>query len=803
MASRVVYRNPNLSIKWTHPNKSGYTLLTPERYSPDDLLKFILDDFQIPPHPAPESGKPYIHTFELLSNGVPTGQSFRVRVHPGAAEVRRREIRNFTASDFDFAHGGGTLNLVVNFVRGSTDTVGTPPARRRLEAPTGLTVQDNYATWNKVEGASTYSVYINGQPMMEIEETKIYIPDIDDIFETFGYGNHTIKIRANGSETPTAQNIIWSPSLLSEGHDFFLLDTRQLNALIQSVRSKRQNHYTTSSWDYMYEVLQAALGVINCTESTQDDVDKITEMLQAAYDKLVRVCRIDINCLLLNALRKYETQYTSSTWTVMSDKLLEALEVRNNWESIQAEIDVAYDALRKAVDALVKRADYSELATLILNSLARIQANYTATSWNKFVEARNAALVARQSTDMGQAELDKYTDALRSAIADLRLKAGVSEIDAIIAEAKNRNEADYTPNSWSHLQDVIVDAKLVADKKDPTPTQIETAIKDLKAAMESLVLRADKSALNALILQAEAKVSSAFTNVSWALFVTGLSHALGVRNNANASNDMVEEAWKKLDTVMGGLVLRTDIGALKALIAELEALDPSNFTAASFAYLEFQLGVAIEIRDDEASTCEDIECAITSLVSAKSALVRYWTVTLVMPNEVIPGTYSVSPVKATVDTDVTVSAGTLFDGYAFDRWVEIGGNTVIATMDDSASKIATFPMPNNNVVLAALVKTYSKQPSTDASLYSLNVTGHSLNTVFDPEVLTYSVDILGNESFISISAKSACPHASVLGGQGDIQFMIYEIIDGVTSIEVPVVAQNGTSKTYVINLNRL
>lgn len=83
--------------------------------------------------------------------------------------------------------------------------------------------------------------------------------------------------------------------------------------------------------------------------------------------------------------------------------------------------------------------------------------------------------------------------------------------------------------------------------------------------------------------------------------------------------------------------------------------------------------------------------------------------------------------------------------------------------------------------------------SNEATLSSLGIEGVALDKDFSKDVLEYNVVLEAGTESVKVSATSSDSKATV-SGVGDIK-----VTDGINKIEVLVTAEDGTTKTYVIN----
>ncbi len=90
-----------------------------------------------------------------------------------------------------------------------------------------------------------------------------------------------------------------------------------------------------------------------------------------------------------------------------------------------------------------------------------------------------------------------------------------------------------------------------------------------------------------------------------------------------------------------------------------------------------------------------------------------------------------------------------------------------------------------------LEATYSK----DNNLQSLSVEGYSINPVFSKDILEYNVTVPEETKEIKINASLSDKNASVSGTGTK------EVTSGINSFKIIVSAENGSEKTYIINID--
>ena len=210
---------------------------------------------------------------------------------------------------------------------------------------------------------------------------------------------------------------------------------------------------------------------------------------------------------------------------------------------------------------------------------------------------------------------------------DIILTASASEIPvdksalaAAIAEAEALVQDDYTSDSWSAFAEELADAKAVLADDDATQQAVNDAAAALESAMEALVERGDKTALEALIDEAEALKEADYTSSTWTAFEEALNAAQEVAADADALQGEIDDAADALRAAMDALTANSDKSALEELISEAENMQQDSYTADSWSKLEEALDAAKATAADKGATQAEVDAAAEALRAAIDGL---------------------------------------------------------------------------------------------------------------------------------------------------------------------------------------
>ncbi|MDR1061943.1 MAG: glycoside hydrolase family 3 C-terminal domain-containing protein [Clostridiales bacterium] len=216
---------------------------------------------------------------------------------------------------------------------------------------------------------------------------------------------------------------------------------------------------------------------------------------------------------------------------------------------------------------------------------------------------------------------------------DAELVALAEELAGAIAAAGELTEADYTPASWTGLAQAAGAAQQLLGGASYTKEQLEAAIAEIAAARLALAAVADKAALAAQLVAADAIENiGIYTEESALAFVAATAEARAVMNDANATQGEADAAAAKLGLAISGLELKTEPGdsaALESMLDSAVAVETVVFTDESAGELELAIGAAQAVAGDAGAAQAQIDGALAGLSGAigglalKAEFVRY------------------------------------------------------------------------------------------------------------------------------------------------------------------------------------
>ncbi|WP_238157789.1 hypothetical protein [Lacticaseibacillus chiayiensis] len=190
----------------------------------------------------------------------------------------------------------------------------------------------------------------------------------------------------------------------------------------------------------------------------------------------------------------------------------------------------------------------------------------------------------------------------------------------------------YTADSWSALQTALTAAQKVLTNTDATSADIDTALKNLKAAYTGLkpspTTKPDKSKLQAAYDKDKAvtNTDNKYTADSWKTFQTAVSAAQNVLANNDATQSDVDTALQKLNDAYNGLTPtngeKADKKALQTAYDKDKAVTNTDnkYTADSWKTFQTALENAQNVLADNKAVQTDVDAALQKLNDAYDGL---------------------------------------------------------------------------------------------------------------------------------------------------------------------------------------
>ncbi|MDR1428089.1 MAG: FIVAR domain-containing protein, partial [Bifidobacteriaceae bacterium] len=412
-----------------------------------------------------------------------------------------------------------------------------------------------------------------------------------------------------------------------------------------AIPSSDADLYTAVTWAAYATAVGAATPIAaDASDSTQDELDAAgLAVLQAYVGLELKAVQPDVSEQLdglltaLAALDLVESAFTAASWDTFAEARAEATAVLEATvpPSSQEEVLAALDALHAALSGLIPRADLGELSGVLLaiDELGLSHADYTADSWDAYLDARveaRAVIVAGPDA-VAQTRVDAALAGLRAALRGLTapvskagLVAAVEALDALVLESSL-----YTTATWNAYKLALEAAREARADDDATQGSVDAALAGLldKAGALRFATIADTSAVDEARagLDAALRVADSIgaavhaTPASLDGLLTARNRARGLLGDDTATASALTAAALELAAAVSGLIPAVSTTALAALLDASRGFAEADYTTDTWAALSAAQGQATSVLGPNA-TQSAVDQAVGALRSAIACL---------------------------------------------------------------------------------------------------------------------------------------------------------------------------------------
>lgn len=338
------------------------------------------------------------------------------------------------------------------------------------------------------------------------------------------------------------------------------VDFAALNTAITAAKAfeGKDDEYTPLTWDAFAKALADAKAVAADAKSKQSAVNAATKALTDAQAALAKKPALET---LVAEIAKCEAltaaDYTTSTWTALSETLATAKAVKDNVNATAAEVDTALAALKAAIDALDKKADSAALKAKVDAVIAEYnRENYTSNSYKALNDLLREAEKAIEDGEVGEKNTVDMIAKIDKAIEGLKKLADIDELKALFEKWENVTDKDYHPDGIEALME-IVDEIREACKPTKAPNVSVDDAAEYKAALEAAVAAlkkyADYTEIDAKLAEIENLVKADYTEESWQKLVDAKNAINALKSDRMAIEDDSAKALADLNAAVAGL----------------------------------------------------------------------------------------------------------------------------------------------------------------------------------------------------------------------------------------------------------
>ena len=454
------------------------------------------------------------------------------------------------------------------------------------------------------------------------------------------------------------------------------------------------------------------------------------------------------------ALALVPADYSAASYEALKPILAAAQNVYASDSIKQPEVDSETSKLKAAIDAL--NVDKTDLNKTIADAKSKTKEHYSDATWANLQSVLAEAEKVTNNPAAKQSEVDHINEKLKAAIAGLNTDK--TELEKQLASANSKVSTDFSPATWSALEEAKNTAKAVEDNATATQTQIDEAAKKLKAAIDAL--NVDKTKLQEQITIAATKQEADYSPTTWNNFKNAEIKAKEINNQTTPlpKQSEIDAATKALQDAIKALAV--DKTALQNAINTANSKRKEEYTTQTWKALEEALAAANTVNADQATTQSKVNAATEKLKEAIKNLVPL----------------TEKPILKFINTDKKVLDKEVVAKYSLENPTKTKIKSITATLKKDGAVVKTINLSENNLdALLDNLKYYQQYTLSTTMVYDRG-NGEETETLEDQpiqldlkkveiknikETSLISVDPEGNEtdsSFLSSVPGDVTPY---------------------------------------------
>ena len=465
------------------------------------------------------------------------------------------------------------------------------------------------------------------------------------------------------------------------------------------------------------------------------------EKPEEKVDKTALKAQID------RALALVPADYSAASYDALKPILAAAQNVYASDSVKQPEVDSETAKLKAAIDAL--SVDKTDLNKTIADAKSKTKEHYSDASWANLQNVLAEAEKVTNNPAAKQSEVDHINEKLKAAIAGLNTDK--TELEKQLADANSKTASDFSPETWSALEEAKKAAQAVEDNATATQAQIDEAAKKLKAAIDAL--NVDKTKLQEQIAIAKTKQEADYSPKTWNDFKNAEIKAKEINDQTAPlpKQSEIDAATKALQDAIKALAV--DKTALQNAINTANSKRKEEYTTQTWKALEEALAAANPVNADKATTQSKVNAATEKLEQAIKNLVPL----------------TEKPILKFVDTDKKVLNKEVVAKYSLENPTKTKIKSITATLKKDGQIVKTVNLTEDSLnALLDNLKYYQEYTLSTTMVYDRGNGEETENLEAQPirldlkkveiknikETSLISVDPEGNETDISLLSEN-------------------------------------------------
>lgn len=447
------------------------------------------------------------------------------------------------------------------------------------------------------------------------------------------------------------------------------------------------------------------------------------------------------------ALALVPADYSAASYNALKPILETAQNVYASYSVKQPEVDSETAKLKAAIDAL--SVDKTDLNHTIADAKSKTKDHYSDTTWANLQTVLAEAEKVTNNPAAKQSEVDHINEKLKAAIAGLNTNK--TELEKQLADANSKTASDFSPATWSALEEAKRAAQEVEDNATATQAQIDEAAKKLKATIAAL--NVDKTKLQEQLKTVETKQEADYSPKTWNDFKQAEIKAKEINNQTTPlrKQSEIDAATKALQDAIKALAV--DKTALQDAINRANSKRKEEYTTQTWKALEEALAAANPVNADGTTTQSKVNAATEKLEEAIKNLVPL----------------TEKPILKFVDTDKKVLDKEVVAKYSLENPTKTKIKSITATLKKDGEVVKTVNLTEDNLnALLDNLKYFQKYTLSTTMVYDRG-NGEETETLEDQpiqldlkkveiknikETSLISVNSEGNETDISLLSEN-------------------------------------------------
>ncbi|VYU13403.1 YSIRK-type signal peptide-containing protein [Staphylococcus simulans] len=316
-----------------------------------------------------------------------------------------------------------------------------------------------------------------------------------------------------------------------------------------------------------------------------------------------------------------KTVYTPNTVTTLTEKETAGNDIVAAPEAkTTEEINQATQALKDAQNALVKKADKTELQKALDKANTFTDLAATDKEDKAVQDAVEAGNTVKADDNATVEQVEKATKAINDAVAAKERQDALDELNKAITDAKTVNKDDYKPNTVTPFETAVTAGETAKDDATKTVEELKAATKAITDAKNALDKKADKTELNTSVTTAE-NLGALDTNDKEDKAVQdAVTAGNTVNEDGNATTEQVANATKAINDAIAVKERQDALDELQKAIDDANTVKKDDYKPNTVTPFEAAVTAGETTKDDATKSVEEIKAATKAITDAKNAL---------------------------------------------------------------------------------------------------------------------------------------------------------------------------------------